>query len=262
MATNQRPVMPWEQDPRVGDMLPKAPRVPWGRFLTLFQWNPGEHLAIVGPTRSGKTVLLNQLVKLRTYAVVFATKPRDVTMDQLVYEAGMKVYAEWPHGAKPDKEPRRVIWPDAKRIDSARTQAPIFAEAFEAIYDEGSWNLFLDEGWYTTNMLGLGEQIKVYLLQARSLDISLIVATQRPVSVPTEIWDQSDHLFFFRESDEPNLKRIGGISWRSSLAVQRIVANLEPKQFLYVNTRSGDMYRSRVPPPAPFAPPPKHFWER
>src|SRR6202035_4585406 len=106
---------------------------------------------------------------------------------------------------------------------------------------------FIDEGWYFTQQLGLGEQIKVYLLQARSLDISLIVATQRPVSVPTELWDQSTHLFFFKETDERNLERRGGIAWKDALAVRNMIANLDQYQFLYFNSRSGYMVRSRVP---------------
>lgn len=183
-------------------------------------------------------------------------------MDEIIDRQGYEKYEAWPRGLDPDKHPRRVIWPNARRIDASRTQAAVFAEAFAEIYVEGGWNLFLDEGWYVTNMLNLGEQIKVFLLQARSLDISLIVATQRPKSVPLEIWDQSTHLFFFRENDESNLERIGGIAWQDSFAVRRMVANLDRHQFLYVNTRTGKMLRSRVPYRPPYVPPPKPWWKR
>lgn len=216
----------------------------------------------MGPAGSGKTVLLQELSGLRTYGVVFATKPRDNSMDEISERFGYVIYPEWPRGVDADKKPRRIIWPPATRIDSAKTQAPVFAEAFEQIYGEGGWNLFLDEGWYFTNMLGQGNFIKVMLLQARSLDISLILATQRPVSVPTEIWDQSTHIFIFQENDERNLKTMGGINKSSSLDVQRMVSVLDRHQFLYINTREGFMFRSRVPYRPPFKPQPKPWYKR
>lgn len=197
---------------------------------------------------------------MRDYAVVFATKPRDSTMDELIAFNEFKKMEQWvPEPA--DKSPRRVIWPDATSINSANHQAVVFAEAFEAIYREGAWNLFLDEAWMISNILGLDQQIKVYLLQARSLDISLIMATQRPVSIPVEAFDQSTWLFVFRESDERNLERIGGIAWRDSKTVRTLVANLEQYQFLAINTRTGQMWRSRVPPPAPPAPKKKSWFD-
>lgn len=230
--------------------------------MNSFRWMAGEHAAIVGPAGSGKTILLQELVGTRSFSTVFATKPKDSSMDEIIDRQGFERYAKWPRGLDPVKHPRRVIWPDARRIDAARDQSAVFANAFAEIYIEGGWNLFLDEGWYVTNMLGLGEQIKVFLLQARSLDISLIVATQRPVSVPTEIWDQSTHLFLFRENDERNLERLGGLAWQDSLAVRRMVASLDRHQFLYINTRTGDMLRSRVPYRPPYVAPPKHWWQK
>lgn len=225
-----------------------APRIPWKKFAGVMNWQTGEHVAIVGTTGSGKTELLRRLVAMRAFCVIFATKPRDSTMDDLIENEGFDRYPAWKQ-ASPTKHPRRVVWPDASSIDSAITQSKTFADAFEAIYREGAWNLFLDEGWYLTNVLGLGEQIKIYLLQARSLDISLILATQRPVSVPVEVFDQATHLFFYREADYRNLERISGISWQDARPVRHLVASLESHQFLYVNTRTGLMWRSRTPVP-------------
>lgn len=239
-----------------------APRVPWGRFLSEFDWQPGQHVTLVGPTGSGKTTLLDILIRMRAFAVVFATKPRDSTMDALIQNGDFKQFEKWPKGLKAERVPRRVIWPDATQIDSAITQVGVFAEAFGEVYHEGGWNLFLDETWYMDRILGLGQQVRVYLLQARSLDISLIMAAQRPVSIPVEAFDQSTWLFFFRDSDERNLERVGGIAWKDAATVRLIVSNLEQYQFLAVNTRTGQMWRSRVPPPKPFVPQPKHWWEK
>ena len=61
------------------------------------------------------------------------------------------------------------------------------------------------------------------------------------------MYDQSSHLFFWRDNDETNLKRIGGIGWLQSKPIRETVAGLDPYQFLYIQTRTGDMFRSTCP---------------
>jgi energy-coupling factor transporter ATP-binding protein EcfA2 len=225
--------------------------VPWSDFTRkYYKWKPGEHVTVVAPTGHGKTVLLAQLAQLREFTTVFATKPRDTTMDYLIEAGGFEKYPKWPTGSDPEKHPRRVVWPDATDLDKAATlQKEVFAEAFSKIYGEGGWTLVVDELWYVTNILNLGEKIKTYLLQARSLDISLVVATQRPAAVPVECYDQASWLFIGRDNDRANLDRIAGIGSVNSAAMRPLVANLEQFQFLVVETRTGAMYRTRTPPP-------------
>jgi len=76
----------------------------------------------------------------------------------------------------------------------------------------------------------------------------MMVCAQRPAGNRlVELFDQATHLCFFRDNDEPNLKRIGGVGWLSADMLRGFVARLEPYQFLYVNTRNGWMYRSTAP---------------
>ena len=147
----------------------------------------------------------------------------------------------------PKQHPRRVLWPDAGRLDSVAQQKLVFHDAFERIYREGGWTVAIDELWYVDNVLKLEMDVKLYLLQARALGISLLVATQRPAWVPLEVYDQSTHLFFWRDNDETNLKRLSGISYRSADLIRQIVADLERYQVLYINTRTGQMVRTRAP---------------
>lgn len=234
------------EDHELATLTRTAPRVPWDVFRRdVFHWNSGEHVGMIGPTGQGKTTLLMHLLPLHPYVVVFATKPRDRSMNALIGHGYVKM-ERW-QSVDPRQYPRRVLWPDATRLDSVDHQRAVFHHAFGAIYREGGWTLALDETWYVANTLGLAPDIKLYLLQARALDISLICATQRPASVPLEIYDQSSHLFFWRDNDEANLRRLSGISWRSADLVRRIVSNLEQYQVLYINTRTGQMVRTRCP---------------
>lgn len=224
----------------------EAPRVPWDVFIRdRFQWRQGEHVGMIGPTGQGKTTLLLNVLPLKPFVVVFATKPRDETMDALQSRGYLKM-ERW-QSIDPRQFPRRILWPDARKMTSQKTQKDIFHDAFSKIYVEGGWTVALDELWYMTKVLRLEGDIKQFLLQGRSLGISLIAATQRPSEVPLEIYDQSTHLFFWRDNDERNLSRLSGISYKSARLVREIIANLERYQVLYINTRSGEMLRTRSP---------------
>jgi hypothetical protein len=73
------------------------------------------------------------------------------------------------------------------------------------------------------------------------------MGAQRPSRIPLELFDQTTHLFFWRDNDEVNLKRIGGVGWLSSGPIRAFTANLEPYQVLYIHTRKGWMYRTTAP---------------
>lgn len=227
-------------------MANEAPRMPWDKFLPQFRWKQGEHLALIGPTGQGKTTMLIQLLHLHPYVVAFATKPKDRTMDALIDHDGYIMLDRW-RSLDPAKFPRRVLWPDATELHSKIHQRQVFHDAFSRIYKEGGWTVALDETWYMDNILKLEEDIKIYLLQARSNDISLSSAFQRPAWVPRELYSSSTHLFFWRTNDETDLKSLGGIGAKSADLIREIVMNLESHQVLYVNTRTGIMFRTRSP---------------
>lgn len=237
-------------DIRLARIAELAPRKPWDVFLNEhFVWRQGEHIGLIGPTGQGKTVLLTSLLPLHPYVCVFATKPKDTSMQGLIH-TGYYPMKRWM-SMDPKKYPRRVLWPDAVSLDSDKIQSRVFHDAFARIYREGGWTVAIDELWFVINKLHLGEDVKTYLLQARALGISLVVATQRPAWVPLEVYDQSTHLFFWRDNDENNLRRLSGISFRSADLIRSVVADLERYQVLYINTRTGEMVRTRAPKPAP-----------
>jgi energy-coupling factor transporter ATP-binding protein EcfA2 len=225
--------------------------VTWDEFVDSFQWKQGEHVGMIGPTGSGKTTLALSLLPIRKYVCVFATKPRDTTLDSLVKDSGYKKIARWRTDLSPQNYPRRILWPNARSLYAAGKQKRIFREGFELIYDQGNWCVYLDELWMMANFLQLGFEVKVYLQQARSLGISLVCATQRPAWVPLELYDQSSHLFFWRDNDERNLSRLSGISWLNADHVRATIANLDVHEVLYICTRNSSTRMMRFMPPPP-----------
>lgn len=228
-----------------------APRVPWEKFRRTLDWRSGEHFTLIGPTNSGKTTMLENLLQLHPYVAIIATKPRDESMDRFITEYGYVRMDRWRR-INPLDVPRRIVWPDIKSMnkEARKKLSVVVGDALEKIYIEGGWTVALDELWVIVNLLGLETEVIMYLTQARSLGISLIAGTQRPAHIPLVFYDQSTHLMFWRDNDETNLRRISGISYRSSDLIRNLVSNLEPHQVLYINTRTGEMCRTRAPAPS------------
>lgn len=244
-----RPTARVTSDPveRLSTAHAMAPRVPWDKFTRLMDWQQGEHVGLIGPTGQGKTNLLMNILPLREYAVLFATKPRDVSMDRLI-ASGYTRIEKWSN-IPVERSPRRVLWPNATDIDAEEKQRQVFEDAYGAIYREGGWTIAIDEGWYIADVLKLQRKMRTIWTQGRSLGISQVVATQRPRWVPLEMFDQSTHLFFWRDNDDANLARISGMGEAPAPVIRTLVSTLERFQVLYVNTRNGTMLRTRAPAP-------------
>jgi hypothetical protein len=235
-----------------------APVVDWDDFLTyVLDWRQDQHLAAVGPTGQGKSVAIHGLVDhYRSYVAYLATKIKDDTLGAYIDTGGYERIYDWPpkkgwpvkRPVPAQKMPRRLVWPDASTLDAEDEQKRVFNAALSDIYVQGGWCTVWDDYWYLTNILGLEKTGKKFLMNARSNQIPFVLGAQRPAGNRlVEIFDQAEHILFFRDNDEPNLRRIGGVGWLDSAMIRAYVAHLDQFQFLYCNTRTGHMYRSTAP---------------
>lgn len=234
-----------------------APHLEWDDFRTyVFDWKQNQHVGVIGPTEQGKTNLTYHLLDYRDYVTFFAIKTQDETLDAFAAHGGYQRIHDWPpmkgrwtkRSYSAEEMPRRLLWPDATQLDSEPEQKRVFSKALRDIYARGGWCPVFDDYWYLAHILGFEKDTKKFLANARSNYIPMVVCAQRPAGNRlVELFDQSTHLFFARDNDEPNLKRIGGVGYLSSDLIKAHVAHLEPYQFLYVNTRKGWMYRTRAP---------------
>lgn len=225
-----------------------VPVMTWEEFLRWFTWKQGEHITMLGTTGSGKTTLALELLPRRTYVTAFGTKAKDDTLSKLLRSGYMRIES-WDDRPPHQISTRLLLWPkimSGRAAEIKAKQRTVFGEALSEIYREGSWCIFLDELRYITDFLGLSEDVELIWQQGRSLGISLLAGTQRPRNIPLVAYDQATHLFFWRENDTENLKRLGGIAWTDRNEVQAIISNLPRHEFLYLNTRTGEMRISRV----------------
>lgn len=220
--------------------------VPWDEFFTWFKknWKQGEHVAMIGTSGQGKSTLAKTIIPIRNYVVVFVTKARD-PLFALLKKDGFKKVSEFQ--GVPDIAPKQLLAPSLSKGKSSMVdQRKVFEDAMYQVFAAGNWCIWLDELRYITDNLKLQQDVEFLLLQGRALGISLVSLTQRPVKVPLEVFDQSTHLFFWRDTDEANRRRIGGIGGVSGAILWEEVASLEQYEFIYLNTRTGYMVKSKV----------------
>lgn len=247
-----------------------APEVPYDAFYSRLAAGPdgfrqGDHVTILGPTKSGKTTLALDVVEIRTYVLGLFTKPQDPILDELAgrgWRTTHRLDIQVQDGQVVD---RRVAFHPVYRSGTIREkevrQAAAVRNALDYVFSTGSWCVFADEGVWLTQHLGLSRELQAFWYQGRTSDLSLVLLAQRPAWVPRAAYSQAEHVFFFHTADREDQKRFadlgGGVD---TDAVRALVAGLDRHQFLYVAPHEGTLLRSsvelgKVRSPAP---PPHH----
>jgi hypothetical protein len=215
----------------------------------------GEHVSIVGPTGSGKTMLglnLCMLIGSRrakdgrpARVTVMATKPRDRTLQAL----GWPRVRDWPPAYGQE---HCVVWPSAPNPETAALRKrQAFGPIMRQIYQEGGQTVYIDEVAYFSeqppNGLGMAATLTEYWQSARALDLTLVAGTQRPRHVPRAMWSECSWLFVFRVEDLDDLRRVAEVGGRDRLL--GAVEGLGGHEFVVVHRPRGGgraMYVSRV----------------
>jgi hypothetical protein len=227
-------------------------RVEWDEFVkSRSRWEQGQHVTLIGPTGKGKTTLALAILPMRNFVVAFGTKPKDATLDKLHKSGGWRLVRKWEQmpNILHRKAMRVVLWPKYQTPRDLPGQHYEIATALHEAFAMGSWCLFVDELWYFDKFLKQREMLEMIWTQGRSVGISLVAGTQRPAHVSLLAYDQATHVFFWRDNDERNLKRISGMNGLNAQLIRSTVATLADHDVLYVNTRTGAMTVTKAPKP-------------
>lgn len=221
-------------------------RVPWDEFAARFDWKQGEHVALVGPTGRGKTTLALAILPRRSWVCILATKAKDSTLAGLTGKrGGYKRITAWP--PPNDTTQRVLLWPRWTGTASRGLQARTIRRAVDDIFGEEAWCIFTDDVQYLTSELRLGDVLDTLWLQARSLGISVVAATQRPRHVPLNMWTMSTHLFVWGTAHKGDLKSLGELGGLNMDTIRSEVEHLTGHDVLYINTRTGALAVTRAP---------------
>lgn len=236
--------------------------VSWQQFERIFAKNhkQGEHVSIVGPTGSGKTVVMLSLCKIiakrktrnnrPASVVVLPTKPQDETVTSMVGD--WPIVKKWPPAYGQE---HCIVWPrPGGDVDTiAKRQRAVIRPLLNAIYHEGGQTVGIDEAGYFEDPLpdglGLSTKMKHFWTSARSLQLTLIAGTQRPRFVTRSMWSEPSWVFIFKPEDEDDLLRVAQLSG-ARREVMELAGDLDGHEFLCVRRKRGEgvrkLYISKV----------------
>jgi hypothetical protein len=166
-----------------------------------YPWEPGEHMAVIGDTGSGKSTLMGGLdgepglLDYRKWVTILRSKGDDV-----VYNA-KRVMTAMPSLGDP-KLMHIELFP--KRGRELRE----FEIALDTVFKQKGWTLYVDELYHADRLLSLRPKIEDFLTRGRSLGLTMVVGLQRPVSVSRFAISQSKHVIVFSQEGR-DAKTIG-----------------------------------------------------
>jgi nucleoside-triphosphatase THEP1 len=245
--------------------IPAIPRLPWSEigpdFIAAWGRPRGkampEHLEIVGPTGSGKSFLLVDMIRERvrrrgTSVIYIATKQADDTIKKL----GWPITDVWRDVAKHDQV---VFWPRTKEIGVKRKayQAAKIEDLLDRLWQpDANTEVVFDEAAYIEALTAeLRMLLQMYLREGRSHGIGCVLGKQRVQGIQRDMHSETDWKVSFRMNDYEDNERAAQL-FGPKRAYVPVLESLdrERHEFLIQHKLTGAEFISWVD--RPLAPPP------
>jgi hypothetical protein len=172
--------------------------------MAVAKWKQGEHIFICGDTGQGKTYLESKLLRYRGHVMYLRNKPDDIVFDTFRKVASTFDIGKWRFDNAGKAITRWMVQPEYKNILAQRRE---FKAAYDKAWNDGAWTVVVDEAFYQTKKLKLGDDIDILVTGGRSKHITMIVGCQRPAWISLFPMSQSTHAFIFG-CEGKDLKRL------------------------------------------------------
>lgn len=218
-------------------------------FLERFggAWQPGQHVALVGPTGVGKSTFAGHILPLRNYVVALDPKGGDTTLAGLERRGFVRV-SQWPPPKKimrdvAEGRPARLIVSHAWRSkeDFPKLRA-LLERTIDGVFEQGGWTLYVDELQIAADrrIMNLTAGIEQNLIAARDRGVSVVTSYQRPANVPRSASEMSTYLVVWYTRDRDVVHRLSEMMGRDRSETRAMVNGLGRHDILLASNNPHD----------------------
>lgn len=204
--------------------------VEWDTFLRWFKdvWQPGQHMALIGPTGEGKTTFAAGVLPLRKYVLALDPKGEDDTLSRSGFERilGWPITSDMRDDIREGKPCRLIVGGSLRTDDDMARLVALMKKAVGGVRAEGGWTLYADEFQLLADrrMFGLDKEIEAMLVSARSMGTSVVCSFQAPAWVPKAATRQATFCVIWPTRDVNMIKNVAdsmGRPWQEIVAAVR-----------------------------------------
>jgi len=229
---------------RVNRPMPKVEEIDRDEFIhERWDYQPGEHVTILGPNKRGKSTLGFQLLQVSATkemnAYVLWSKPRDADLIALAKKSHFQISPVYPPDKKLFKPAKvYVIQPPQTMRDLKRDKAVLQSTFRETMMDcyasKQPRIVFLDEAQEIQANLKLKEECEAIWKRGRTSPCGQWALAQRSAYNSQDMYNAPEHLILFNDPDKRNRERFSEIGGVDPDIVTDTVYNLKPFQAMYL----------------------------
>jgi hypothetical protein len=227
----------------------QAVGIEWDKFLIALRhgsrkpkiraWQPGDHVAMPGPTGEGKTTFAVGILSVRRYILALDPKGEDQTLARSGYQ---RITQLPPPGWVQDdiaagKPARLIVGGSARTEQEDAALEQLMREAIDYSRRSGGWTLYADEFQLLgdNRMFRLGPRIERMLITARAQGTSVVTSFQAMAWVPKAAVRQATaFVVMFPTRDRDMIQataRAMGRNWNDVARIMDVLARRDDAEF-------------------------------